>query len=124
MVFKTRHFSLQNWILPSIPMPKNNVSTEASIILSKTLFFDPRLNDEGKYALRYLLCPLFSWSDDLPKAKSHKIVALRQASPVITNTAFNSQKMWDGRKKSLEDQVIGPRPMISNDENAMTEQQI
>ena len=33
---------------------------------------------------------------------------LGRGTPTIVNTAFNTQFMWDGRKKSLEDQALGP----------------
>jgi len=47
MVFKAGHPSLQNWILPAVPMPKDNISTQASISLGKILFFDTRLSGDG-----------------------------------------------------------------------------
>ena len=61
--------------------------------------------------------PLFGWSDGLPTAKGFKSMVLDRASPVVTNTAYNSIQMWDGRKKSLEDQAMGP--MESNAEMNM-----
>jgi len=61
--------------------------------------------------------PLFGWSDGLPTAKGHKSKVLARANPVITNTAFNSLQMWDGRKKTLEDQASGP--LMSGDEMAV-----
>ena len=33
---------------------------------------------------------------------------LGRATPTVVNTAYNTQFMWDGRKKSLEDQALGP----------------
>jgi cytochrome c peroxidase len=35
-------------------------------------------------------------------------MVLGRASPTVLNTAYNSIQMWDGRKKSLEDQAMGP----------------
>jgi cytochrome c peroxidase len=35
-------------------------------------------------------------------------MVLGRASPTVINTAFNGIQMWDGRKKSLEDQAMGP----------------
>ncbi len=37
-----------------------------------------------------------------------------RATPTIVNTAYNSIQMWDGRKRSLEEQATGP--MESPDE--------
>ena len=33
---------------------------------------------------------------------------LSRATPTVINTSYNTQFMWDGRKKSLEDQALGP----------------
>ena len=117
VIFKAGHPSLQKWILPAVPMPKDNVSTPESITLGKTLFFDTRLSGDGNMSCATCHSPLFGWSDGLSTAKGHKGKVLARANPVITNTAFNSLQMWDGRKKSLEDQAMGP--MMSNDEMAM-----
>lgn len=117
MVFKAGHPSLQNWILPEVPMPKDNISTQASIFLGKALFFDNRLSGDGNMSCATCHSPILGWSDGLPTAKGNKSKVLGRASPVITNTAFNSLQMWDGRKKTLEDQAMGP--MMSNDEMAM-----
>ncbi len=51
---------------------------------------------------------MLGWSDGLPTAKGVKSQVLGRASPTIINTAFNSIQMWDGCKKSLEDQAMGP----------------
>jgi cytochrome c peroxidase len=117
VVFKAGHPSLQNWILPEVPMPKDNISTKESIALGKALFFDPRLSGDGNMSCATCHSPLLGWSDGLATAKGHNSKVLGRASPVITNAAFNSIQMWDGRKKSLEDQAMGP--MMSNNEMAM-----
>lgn len=52
--------------------------------------------------------PLFGWSDGLPTARGSKSAVLERASPTIVNTAYNSLQMWDGRKKTLEEQAMGP----------------
>jgi len=48
------------------------------------------------------------WSDGLPTARGVKSSILGRASPTVFNTAYNGIQMWDGRKKSLEDQAMGP----------------
>lgn len=103
------HDSLQSWLLPDIPpQPADNKMTPARIELGKMLFFDPRLSGDGNLSCAGCHNPLLGWSDGLPTAKGVKSKVLGRASPVVTNTAFNSLQMWDGRKKSLEDQAMGP----------------
>jgi cytochrome c peroxidase len=72
------------------------------------LFFDPRLSGDGNMSCASCHNPLFGWSDGLPTARGNKSKVLDRASPVIANTAYNSVQMWDGRKRTLEDQAMGP----------------
>jgi len=115
MVFKAGHPSLQKWLMPKeTPFPKDNKPTTARIELGKKLFFDPRLSTDKIMSCATCHNPVFGWSDGLPTAKGFKSKTLGRASPTIFNTAFQNLQMWDGRKKSLEDQVLGP--MVSSDE--------
>ncbi len=113
-VLEPGHPSLQPWLLGEVPHPKDNKPNAARVALGKMLFFDPRLSGDGNMACSTCHSPLFGWSDGLRTAKGFKSKLLGRASPTVTNTAFNSLQMWDGRKKSLEDQATGP--MLSSDE--------
>jgi cytochrome c peroxidase len=109
MTFKAGHDSLQEWLLPDTPpYPADNKPNEARVELGKMLFFDPRIGGDGNMSCATCHNPLLGWSDGLPTAKGFKSQILGRASPVVVNTAYNSIQMWDGRKKSLEDQAIGP----------------
>jgi cytochrome c peroxidase len=108
----------QAWLLPKQPPhPADNAPTPARVELGKMLFFDPRLSSDGNMSCASCHSPLFGWSDGLPTAKGNKSKILGRATPTVVNTGFNTIQMWDGRKKSLEDQAMGP--MESNDEMAM-----
>ncbi|RLT95038.1 cytochrome-c peroxidase [Ketobacter sp.] len=113
-VYKAGDPSLQEWLLPAVPYPKNNAPSAERASLGKMLFFDPRLSGDGNMSCATCHSPLFGWSDGLPTAKGFKSKVLGRASPTVTNTAYNHLQMWDGRKKSLEDQAIGP--MLSSAE--------
>ena len=107
-VFKAGHTSLQEWLLPAMPHPKDNPSSESKIELGKMLFFDPRLSGDGNMSCATCHSPLFGWSDGLPTAKGFKSMVLKRATPTIMNSGYNYIQMWDGRKVSLEDQAMGP----------------
>lgn len=108
-VFKAGDSSLQIWLLPEeMPTPENNQLTPERIKLGKILFFDPRLSGDRNMSCATCHNPSFGWSDGLPTARGNKSMLLGRASPTITNAGYNSIQMWDGRKKSLEDQAIGP----------------
>jgi cytochrome c peroxidase len=107
--FKSGHASLQPWLLPDHPpFPNENYPTAAKIDLGKKLFFDNRLSGAGNMSCATCHNPVYGWSDALPTAKGVNSMVLGRASPTIINTAYNSIQMWDGRKKSLEDQAMGP----------------
>ncbi len=107
--FKAGDKSLQEWLLPNTPpYPTGNKPTKARVELGKMLFFDPRIGGDGNMSCATCHNPMLGWSDALPTAKGFKSQVLGRATPVITNTAYNGLQMWDGRKKSLEDQAIGP----------------
>ncbi len=101
--------SLQKWLLPGeVPQPDNNKMTPDRVELGKMLFWDTRLSGDGNMSCASCHNPLFGWSDGLPTARGSKSKVLGRASPVVTNTAFNAMQMWDGRKKTLEEQAMGP----------------
>jgi cytochrome c peroxidase len=76
--------------------------------LGQKLFFDPRMSGDGHISCATCHNPGMGWSDGLPTAHGVKSSVLGRASPTIFNTAYNSIQMWDGSKKSLEDQAMGP----------------
>lgn len=103
------HASLQAWLLPGTPpFPDGNEPTPARVELGKKLFFDPRLSGDGNMSCATCHNPVLGWSDGLPTAKGVRSMVLGRATPTIINSAFNGLQMWDGRKKSLEDQAMGP----------------
>ena len=103
------HPSLQKWRLPATPPhPADNPPTAHGVDLGKKLFFDPRLSGDGNMSCASCHSPLMGWSDGLTTGKGFKSIVLGRASPTIINTGYNSLQMWDGRKKTLEEQAMGP----------------
>ena len=103
------HASLQKWRLAATPPhPDDNEPTAARIDLGKRLFFDPRLSGDGNMSCATCHNPMLGWSDGQATGKGVKSMVLDRASPTVVNTAYNPIQMWDGRKKSLEDQAMGP----------------
>ena len=107
-VFRAGHPSLQVFVLGAAPFPADNAPSAARIELGQKLFFDPRMSGDGNMSCATCHNPGMGWSDGLPTARGVKSSVLGRASPTIFNTAYNSLQMWDGRKKSLEDQAMGP----------------
>jgi len=107
-VLTAGHPSLKEWILPAPLAPADNQPNSARVNLGWHLFFDPRLSGDGNMSCGTCHNPGLGWSDGLPTAKGVKSTVLGRASPTIVNSAFNTIMMWDGRKKNLEDQAMGP----------------
>lgn len=124
-VFKAGDPSLQEWLLPDRPpIPRHNYPTKARIALGKMLFFDPRISRDGNMSCATCHNPVFGWADGLPFGIGYKGKKLGRSSPVVTNTAYNSIQMWDGRKKDLEDQATGPMETaaeMNSDMHAITQ---
>lgn len=116
-VLKAGDASLAGWILPLPPSPKDNVSNAARINLGRHLFFDPRLSGEGNMSCATCHHPGLGWSDGLATSKGVKSSVLGRASMTVINSAYSTIMMWDGSKKSLEHQAMGP--MESNVEMNM-----
>lgn len=107
--YEAGHPSLQEWLLPDQPpYPEDNAPTPNRIDLGKKLFFDPRLSGDQTISCGTCHNPLLGWSDGLPKGIGFKGADLPRASPTVINTGYNTIQMWDGRKKTLEDQAMGP----------------
>jgi cytochrome c peroxidase len=108
VVYKAGHKSLKAWILPAVEHPSDNKPSVERIALGKKLFFEPRMSGDGNMSCATCHNPAMGWSDGLPTARGVKSSVLARSSPTIFNTAFNGIQTWDGRKKSLEDQAMGP----------------
>jgi len=99
----------KRWLLAAPPKdPVDNALTETRVELGKMLFFDPRVSGDGNMSCATCHNPMFGWSDGFETAKGSKSKVLNRATPTIINSGYNTIHMWDGRKKSLEDQATGP----------------
>lgn len=104
-----RPADFQHWQLAAqVPFPADNEPTALRVELGKMLFFDPRLSRNGDMSCASCHNPMLGWSDGLPTARGFLGKQLERASPTIVNAAYNTVLMWDGRKKDLEDQAMGP----------------
>lgn len=113
-VFEAGHPSLQNWLLPEMPpFPADNFPNLERVELGKKLFFDPRLSGDSTISCASCHNPMLGWSDGLKTAKGFGGGILKRATPTIINTAYNPLQMWDGSKKTLEEQAIGPMENVA-----------
>ncbi len=97
------------WLRPeAVPAPPDNPPNDARVHLGRVLFFDPRLSGSNAVSCASCHNPGLGWSDGLPTAMGKGARLLKRHTPTVVNTAYNPIQMWDGRKRTLEDQALGP----------------
>lgn len=108
-IYTAGHPALKQWLMPDTPnYPTDNKPSKERIQLGKKLFFDRRLSGDGTMSCATCHNPALGWTDGLPTARGLKGKVLRRATPTLLNSGYNILQMWDGRKKTLEEQAIAP----------------
>lgn len=88
------------------PSPATNPNTPEKVALGELLFFDTRLSDNGEFACVTCHLPEKSWTDGKVLSKKADGKDNTRHSPTMYNVGFASDWYWDGRKTSLEDQIL------------------
>lgn len=91
-----------------LPVPEHNPLTADTIELGKQLFHDTRLSRDGTLSCASCHDPARAFSGD--RAKSVGVFG-RQGPrnvPAIVNRGYGRVFFWDGRIRTLEEQVIQP----------------
>ncbi len=99
--------------------PRNNLGESSKVELGYQLFFDPILSADKTTSCASCHHPDFGMADGLPKGVgaggrgygAHRAgsgAELPRNTPSIFNVAFNEFQFWDGRVRTLEEQVLVP----------------
>ena len=88
--------------------PTDNKWSKDKEELGKMLYFDPRLSGSNWISCATCHNPELGWSDGLARTIGDGQKELGRHAPTIINSGYFELQMWDGRKKSLEDQASGP----------------
>jgi cytochrome c peroxidase len=91
-----------------ILIPKDNPLTIGKIKLGRKLFFDERLSLDGTVSCASCHNPLLGFADGRSVAVGIEGLEGTRSTPSIINRLFSQTQFWDGRAKSLEEQVLGP----------------
>ncbi len=100
----------------AIPFPTSNPYTEPKRALGETLFHDKRLSVDGTVACATCHVIAKGFSDGRVTAVGVPGRPLARHAPTIWNLAWAGPVFWDGRARSLEEQVAGP--IVAPDEMA------
>lgn len=90
--------------------------TPAQIDLGRYLFFDPLLSGNNDVACSSCHDPALGFSDGLARSIGATGEPIKRSAPSLWNVAFLDKLLWDGSKRSLEEQMLGP--LYADDEMA------
>jgi cytochrome c peroxidase len=102
-----------------MPVPDANPLTPAKIALGRKLFFDKRLSLDRTVACASCNDPKLAFSDGRKVARGINGQEGTRNAPAIINRGYGRTFFWDGRAKSLEQQVL--EPILNPKELGMTE---
>ncbi|MBN9292759.1 MAG: cytochrome-c peroxidase [Flavobacteriia bacterium] len=95
---------------PQMPVPSDNPMTVEGVALGKKLFYDPRLSKDNSISCASCHRPDHAFSDpNVISAGVGGTLGRRQAMPLF-NLGWQQFYFWDGRAKTLEEQILFPVP--------------
>ncbi len=101
----------------TVPFPADNPFSEQKRALGEALFHDKRLSVDGSLACASCHERGKGLADGKVQGRGVPGRPLKRHTPTLWNLAWSSPVFWDGRARSLEEQVAGP--IESPDEMAL-----
>ncbi len=95
-------------LLGTPPHPADNPSTPEKVVLGKELFFDNILSGDRRRSCSTCHKPELFFTDGFSRAWGLSETELRRKTPMILNVGWQRSMFFDGREKTLEDQVSKP----------------
>ncbi len=95
---------------PQMPIPKDNPMTEEGVELGHRLFYDTRLSLDNSISCASCHAPHLAFSDDNVFSKGVNGTLGDRQSMALVNLGWQKFFFWDGRVKTLEDQILQPVP--------------
>jgi cytochrome c peroxidase len=92
----------------TIPFPADNPFSEKKRALGEALFNDKRLSADGSLACATCHNPAKAFADGRVRSKGVPGRPLGRHTPTLWNAGFAGHVLWDGRARSLEEQVVNP----------------
>jgi cytochrome c peroxidase len=92
----------------AVPFPASNPFSEEKRALGERLFHDKRLSIDGSIACASCHVRSKGFADGRRHGRGVPKVPLKRHTPTLWNLAWAGPVFWDGRARSLEEQVAGP----------------
>lgn len=94
--------------LPAVSIPSDNPATSQTVALGRKLFYDKQLSLNNTIACASCHNPQLHFTDGRSRSTGAIGKTGLRNAPSVLNAAYNRTQFWDGRAKSLEEQVGGP----------------
>jgi cytochrome c peroxidase len=91
-----------------VPTPSDNRGTATKITLGSQLYFDPRLSADNSISCATCHAPETAWANHNSVDTGIGGRKGTRNSGTILDAAYMDFQFWDGRAKTLEEQVLGP----------------
>jgi cytochrome c peroxidase len=91
-----------------VPFPDDNPFSEKKRALGEALFHDRRLSVDGSLACASCHERAKGFADGKVQGRGVPGRPLKRHTPTLWNLAWSSPVFWDGRARSLEEQIAGP----------------
>ena len=92
----------------AVPFPADNPYTEKKRALGAALFFDTRLSVDNSRSCASCHDRTLGFADGKAQGQGVPGRPLKRHTPTLWNLAWATPVFWDGRARSLEEQVAGP----------------
>lgn len=89
-------------------LPRDNPLLKERVALGETLFFESLLSIDNTVSCAACHAPHLAFTDQIPIARGFEGRYGRRHSMPLFNLAWKSSFFWDGRAKSLREQVLKP----------------
>ncbi len=94
--------------LPPIIWPPDNPYSKVKAELGRALYYDKRLSSDNSVSCASCHDPRFGFTDGQKVATGIRGQKGSRSAPTVINRAYSGKQFWDGRARTLEDQVKGP----------------
>ena len=93
---------------PDMPIPSDNPMTVEGVTLGRKLFYEKKLSGDNSMACASCHSPESAFSDPNQFSEGIDGVVGNRNSMALINLGWNQSFFWDGRSKTLEEQIIEP----------------
>ena len=109
--FKATPYSLEiPSHFPEMVIPSDNPMTTEGVELGRYLFYEKQLSGDNSISCASCHLPQHSFSDPNQFSKGISGISGNRQSMALINLGWESFFFWDGRKSSLEQQILEPVP--------------